>query len=62
MHKTASNETTLVSEMPNIIDKENVIIAPGPRKITVSLLYDDTCEELAFSYLFPKGKFGYSVR
>ena len=28
MHRTASNETNLVSEIPNIINKENVI-APG---------------------------------
>ena len=32
MHRTASNETTLVSEIPNIINKKNVIIAPGQRK------------------------------
>ena len=29
MCKTASNETTLVSEIPSIIDEENVAIAPG---------------------------------
>ena len=28
-HRTGSNETTLVSEIPNITNDENVIIAPG---------------------------------
>ena len=29
MHRTASNETTVVSEIPNMINDENVIVAPG---------------------------------
>ena len=29
MHRTASNETTVVSEISNIINDENVIVAPG---------------------------------
>ena len=28
-HRTGSNETALVSEIPNIINDENAIIAPG---------------------------------
>ena len=32
MHKTASNETTLVSEITNIINDENIIIAAGQEK------------------------------
>ena len=31
LHRTASNETTLVSEIPNIINDKNVIIAQGQR-------------------------------
>ena len=31
-HTNGSNETTLVSEIPCIINDENVIIAPGQRK------------------------------
>ena len=58
---TASNETTLVSEIPNIIHEENVIIALGQRKETVSVLCDKFCEEQASPYLLPKGKFGYNV-
>ena len=58
MHRTASKETALVSEMHIIIDNENVIIAPGQRKTLVLLLHDDTCEELGFPYLFPNRKFG----
>ena len=34
-HRTASKKTILVSEIPNMIDKENVIIAPGKRKTPV---------------------------
>ena len=32
MYRTASNEITLVSEIPNIINDENVIITPGHEK------------------------------
>ena len=32
MHRTASNEKSLVSEIPYIINKEIFIIAPGQRK------------------------------
>ena len=32
MHRTASNETTLISEFPNITNEKNVIIAPGQGK------------------------------
>ena len=32
MYRTASNNTALVSEIPNIIDEENVIIASGQKK------------------------------
>ena len=32
MHRTASSETTLVSEILNITNDENVIIAPGQVK------------------------------
>ena len=32
MYRTASNETDLVSETPNVINEENFIIAPGQGK------------------------------
>ena len=57
MHRTVSNETTPVSEIPNIIDEENVIIAPGQGKTPVLILSDKFCEEQTFPYLLPKGKF-----
>ena len=41
MHRTASNDTALVSEIPNVINEENVIIAPGQGK-------QQFCEEKAF--------------
>ena len=61
MHRTATNETTLISEIPNIINEKNVIIAPGQGKTPVSILGDEFCEEQAFPYLLPKCKFGYNV-
>ena len=39
IYKTVSNETTLVSEIPNIINEENVIIALG-QGYWKQLLYD----------------------
>ena len=32
MHRTASNDKDLVSEIPNIINDENIVIAPGQEK------------------------------
>ena len=61
MHRTATNETTLISEIPSIINEKNVIIAPGQRKTPASSLGDEFCQEQAFPYLLPKGEFGYSV-
>ena len=40
--------------MDFIVDKKNVIIAPGQRKTPVSLLHDDTCEELGFPYFLSR--------
>ena len=61
MHRTGSNETTLVLEIPSIINDENVIIAPGQGKktVSVSISNNEFWEEQAFPYLFLKGKFGY---
>ena len=61
-HKAAWYETTLVPEIPRIIEEDNVIIAPGQGKTPVSILNDDHFEELAFSYLFPTGMFDYQVK
>ena len=40
MHRTRSNETALVSEIPCIINNENFIIAPGQEKKLVLILID----------------------
>ena len=61
MYSATSNEITLVSEIPNIINEENVVIAPGQEKNPVSILRDEFCEEQAFAHLFPKGRFAYNV-
>ena len=58
IHRTASKETTLVSAIPNIVSNQNNIIAPGQGKTPVSVLSDEFCEEQAFPYLLPTGKFG----
>ena len=58
-HKAAGYEITLVTEIPRIIEDDNVIMAPGQGKTPVLILNDDSCEELAFPYLFPTGRFGY---
>ena len=60
-HRTGSNETALVSEIPNITNDENVIIAPRQGKDPVSILSDEFCEEQAFLYLLAKRKFGYKA-
>ena len=61
MHRTATNETTPISEIPNIINEKNVIIAPGQGNSPDSILGDEFREEQVFHYLLSKGKFGYSV-
>ena len=58
MHITASNGTTPVSEIRNITNDEDVIIAPGQIKNQLSTFSNKFCEKKAFPYLIPKGKFG----
>ena len=60
MHRSASNEATLVSEIPNIIDQKNVIIAPERGKTPFSIFSDEFCEEQQFPHLFLKRKFGFN--
>ena len=61
LYSISSNETALISEIPAIINEENVIFAPGQVKTPLSLLNDKYCEELAFPYLLPNGKFKYNI-
>ena len=61
LHRTVSNEATLISEIPNVISEENVIFAPEQRKLPVSILGDKFCEEQAFPYFLPTGKFVYNA-
>ena len=60
--RTAGYETTLVPEIPRIIEDDNAIMIPGYGKTPVSILNDDHCEELAFPYLFPTGRFDFKVK
>ena len=59
--RVGSNESMLVSNIPYAIDEENITIAPGEGKKPLSMLSDKNCEELAFPYLLPKGRFGFNV-
>ena len=61
MYRTGSNETTLVSQIPSIINDEVLKITLEQGKKPVSILNDEFCEEQAFPYLLPKGKFGYKA-
>ena len=59
--RVGSTETMLISNIPYSLEQENITIAPGENKKPLSLMTDENCEELAFPYLFPRGKFGYNV-
>ena len=61
MHRSASYETTLASEILNIINAKNVIIVPGQRKQPVSILGDEFCEKKTFLYLLPKSRIVYNA-
>ena len=60
MHRAASNDTTLLAEIPNIINEENVIVASEQGTTPVQILSDEFYEEQAFLH-FHKGKFGHNV-
>ena len=61
IHRTTSNETTLVCDIPNIVSNQNIIIAPGQGKTPVSVLSDEFCEEQVFPYFLPTDRFAYSA-
>ena len=61
MHRTESNETALASEIPDIINDGNFIIAPGQEKKPVSILNNKLCTEQALPYLLAKDKFDYKA-
>ena len=52
MHRTASNETALISEIPNIINEENVFVAPGEEKKSASILSDEFAKKKHFLIFF----------
>ena len=61
MHRTASNETTLISEIPKIINDENALTETGQGKKRLSILSNEFCENQAFPYLLRQGQFGYNA-
>ena len=56
MHILLSHLKALVFEISNITSEKHFFIAPGQRKIPVSILSDEYCEDEAFSYLLLTGK------
>ena len=57
MHRSVSNETTLISEIPNIVTEENVIIAPGQKQTkkknkTVPILFEEFVKSKHFLIFF----------
>ena len=56
LHRLIFQETMFV---PNMTTAEEIIIVPGEGKEVTTILNDQYCEELAFSCLFLKEKFGY---
>ena len=58
---TSSNETALISEKPNTVENENLIVALRQGKTPVSVLNDKFCEEMTYPFLFPDGKFKHKV-
>ena len=58
--RAGSDEICLI---PNIYNSDQGVldIAPGEGKQPFSFFTDQFCEELAFPFLFPNGKFGYKV-
>ena len=57
-HRLGARETTLIS---NILQSEELTIAPGEVKQPMSILNDQYCEELVHPHLFPTGNFGYKI-
>ena len=54
-HCTSSNETALISEVPNTVENEDLIVEG---KNPISVFNDKFCKELAFPYLFPDVNLG----
>ena len=62
-YSSIANKISLVSLNPQTnVDNDCINIAPGEGKQRKSILNNQLCEELAFPYLFPGGKFGYTVQ
>ena len=60
-----SNPLDSYRQAPNeslIMDNFVFDVAPGEEKEIKFILLDENCEELAFPFLFPNGKFGYSCK
>ena len=62
VYRTASNETIMSSKIPVQLSDNTISIAPGEGKVPLPIFQDEHCEEMAFPYLFPNGKFGYKVK
>ena len=58
----SSNKKTMIAENLSVNEIEEVItVTPGEEKTPLKIVGDRFYEELAHTYLFPTGKFGYQV-
>lgn len=58
VYRSESNETFFISELLNIINNENFIIAPRQGIKPISILSDEFFKEQAFPFLLYQFKFG----
>lgn len=65
VHKNASNEITLVSQVSSLIDQENAVLVLAQGKTLVndvkSVLNDGICDKLQCPCLLLEGKFGKNI-
>ena len=61
MNRITLNEATFFSMISNVINEEDVVIAPRQKKKLVSILGDEFREVQAFRYLLGKSKFDYNA-
>ena len=59
MNGTELFETTLIFEIPNVMNEEILIITPGQGMIPVSIISNGCCEEKVLPHLFPACKIVY---
>ena len=57
-----NNYRQATTESMIINNGEAYEITPGENQLTISIIFDYHCEEMAFPKLFSTGKFGFKVK